>query len=70
MTEARRLLRLRRLAKVSETRITGETFEQDPAFDLQRYAERSFIAHERALCDEYDEPAYSQFRKTLWDQVG
>ena len=28
------------------------------------------IAHERALCDEYDDPAYSQFRKTLWDQVG
>ena len=28
------------------------------------------IAHERALCDEYDAPAYSRFRKTLWDQVG
>ena len=28
------------------------------------------IAHERALCDEYDDPAYSRFRKTLWDQVG
>ena len=55
---------------MSKVRATGETFERDPAFDLQRYAERSFIAHERALCDEYDEPAYSQFRKTLWDQVG
>lgn len=28
------------------------------------------IAHERALCDEYDDPAYSQFRRTLWGQVG
>ena len=28
------------------------------------------IAHERALCDEYDDPAYSQFRKTLWDHIG
>ena len=28
------------------------------------------IAHERALCDEFDDPAYSQFRKTIWDQVG
>ena len=28
------------------------------------------IAHERALCDEYDDPAYSRFRKTLWDHVG
>ena len=50
MTEARRLLRLRRLANVSETRITGETFEQDPAFDLQRCAERSFgVLQERPV---------------------
>ena len=34
--------RLWRLANVSEARITGEAFERDPAFDLQRYAERSF----------------------------
>ena len=34
--------RLWRLANVSEARVTGETFERDPAFDLQRYAERSF----------------------------
>ena len=34
--------RLWRLANVGETRITGEAFERDPAFDLQRYAERSF----------------------------
>ncbi len=34
--------RLWRLANVGEARITGEAFERAPAFDLQRYAERSF----------------------------
>ena len=34
--------RLWRLANVSEARMTDETFERDPAFDLQRYARRSF----------------------------
>ena len=34
--------RLWRLANVSEARFTDEAFERDPAFDLQRYAERSF----------------------------
>ena len=34
--------RLWRLANMSETRITDEAFVRDPAFDLQRYAERSF----------------------------
>ena len=34
--------RLWRLANMSEARITGEAFERDPAFDLQRFAERSF----------------------------
>ena len=34
--------RLWRLANMSEARLTPETFERDPAFDLQRYAERSF----------------------------
>ena len=28
------------------------------------------IAHERTLCDEYDDSEYSRFRRTLWDQVG
>ena len=28
------------------------------------------IAHERTLCDEYDDSKYSRFRRTLWDQVG
>ena len=28
------------------------------------------IAHERALSGEYDDDAYRQFRRTLWDQVG
>ena len=27
---------------MGEARITGETFEPDPGFDLERYAERSF----------------------------
>ena len=31
-----------RLANVGGARITDETFERDPAFDLRRYAERSF----------------------------
>ena len=34
--------RLWRLANMSEVRLTEETFERDPAFDLQRYAKRSF----------------------------
>ena len=34
--------RLWRLANMSEVRLTDETFERDPAFDLQRYARRSF----------------------------
>ena len=34
--------RLWRLANVSEARITDDAFERDPAFDLRRYAERSF----------------------------
>ena len=34
--------RLWRLGNISEARITDETFERDPAFSLQRYAEHSF----------------------------
>ena len=34
--------RLWRLGNISEARITDEPFERDPAFDLRRYAERSF----------------------------
>ena len=34
--------RLWRLANMSEARITDDTFEPDPGFDLRRYAERSF----------------------------
>ena len=34
--------RLWRLANVSEAHITDDAFERDPAFDLERYAERSF----------------------------
>ena len=34
--------RLWRLANLSDARITGEAFERGPAFDLQRFAERSF----------------------------
>ena len=34
--------RLWRLANVSELRITDETFERDPEFDLEQYAKRSF----------------------------
>ena len=35
MTGTKRPLRLWRLANVSDARVTGETFEQDPAFDLR-----------------------------------
>ena len=35
-------LRLWRLANMSEARLAPETFERDPEFDLERYAERSF----------------------------
>lgn len=31
-----------RLANVTQARVTDETFERDPAFDLRRYAQRSF----------------------------
>ena len=34
--------RLWRLANVSEARITDESFDRDPVFDLRSYAERSF----------------------------
>ena len=34
--------RLWRLANMSELRISEETFERDPEFDLERYAKRSF----------------------------
>ena len=34
--------RLWRLANVSDARLANETFERDPAFDLQDYARRSF----------------------------
>ena len=34
--------RLWRLANMSNVRITDETFERDPTFDLQHYAKRSF----------------------------
>ena len=35
-------MRLWRLANISEARATRETFERDPAFDLQDFAKRSF----------------------------
>ena len=35
-------MRLWRLANMSDARLTNETFERDPAFDLRRYAKRSF----------------------------
>ena len=35
-------MRLWRLANISEVRATRETFERDPAFDLQDFAKRSF----------------------------
>ena len=35
-------MRLWRLVNMSEARAANETFERDPAFDLQRFAERSF----------------------------
>ena len=35
-------VRLWRLANMSAARITGATFERDPAFDPERYAKRSF----------------------------
>ena len=34
--------RLWRFANVSDARLTTETFDRDPEFDLQRYAKRSF----------------------------
>ena len=35
-------MRLWRLANMSETRVTAETFTRDPEFDLEAYARRSF----------------------------
>ena len=43
--------RLWSLANVSKARITGETFERDPDFDLQKYAERSFGAFQEPPVD-------------------
>lgn len=39
------------LANVSKASITGETFERDPDFDLQKYAERSFGAFQEPPVD-------------------
>ena len=39
------------LANVSKIRITDETFERDPEFDLQEYAERSFGAFQETPVD-------------------
>ena len=39
------------LANVSEARITGKTFERDPEFDLQEFAERSFGAFQESPVD-------------------
>lgn len=42
--------KLWRLANISHARITAEAFERDPAFNLRRYAERSFgTFQEKAL---------------------
>ena len=38
--------RLWRLANMSEAQISAQAFVRDPAFDLQRYAERSFGAYQ------------------------
>ena len=43
--------RLWSLANVSKARITGETFERDPNFDLQEFAERSFGAFQEPPVD-------------------
>ena len=43
--------RLWSLANVSKASITGETFERDPDFDLQKYAERSFGAFQEPPVD-------------------
>jgi len=43
--------RLWSLANVSRASITGETFERDPDFDLQKYAERSFGAFQEPPVD-------------------
>ena len=40
-----------RLANVTQARIIDETFERDPAFDLRRYAERSFGTFQENLLD-------------------
>ena len=40
-----------RLANVSEAWVTDETFERDPAFDLRRYAERSFGTFQETSVD-------------------
>lgn len=41
-TDGEKEPRLWRLGNISEARITDETFDRDPAFELQRYVERSF----------------------------
>jgi len=43
--------RLWSLANVSKASITGEKFERDPDFDLQKYAERSFGAFQEPPVD-------------------
>ena len=43
--------RLWRLANVSHARIAAEAFQRDPAFDLRRYAERSFGTFQEKVFD-------------------
>ena len=43
--------RLWSLANVSKARITGQTFEREPDFDLQKFAERSFGAFQEPPVD-------------------
>ena len=44
-------MRLWRLANMSEARATSETFDRDPAFDLRRFAERSFGVFQEPLVE-------------------
>lgn len=59
--------------------VISPRFSADVRDALQRQRSREWrwmawrdllIAHERALSGEYDDDAYRQFRRTLWDQAG
>ena len=68
----RQIAKERRLLVVVSPRLTDRTDRSlQRNRDWRWMAWRDLlVAHERALPNRYDDVAYTQFRRTLWDQTG